>query len=109
MRLLGLAVTILISSIGLLPRVVGQDAAVGTVNQIMVAPLHGARGGARLAALNIERGVSYPSVVHLKGRVEIRANGYILHADEADYDENTGEVEARGTVRVTPYPPLDKN
>jgi hypothetical protein len=34
--------------------------------------------------------------------VEIRTNGFILGADEADYDE----VEARGTVKVTPYPAL---
>lgn len=28
----------------------------------------------------------------------------ILFADEANYHEDTGEVEARGHVRVKPYP-----
>jgi lipopolysaccharide assembly outer membrane protein LptD (OstA) len=106
MKLLMLAAAILISSAALRPQIVGQ-ADPGSVKNIMTAPLHGVRGGARLAALNIERGVSYPSVIHLKGKVEIRANGFILRADEADYDESTGEVDARGIVKVTPYPPFD--
>jgi lipopolysaccharide assembly outer membrane protein LptD (OstA) len=57
----------------------------------------------------------YNSLVHLKGNVEIRsccmqrsAGGnkkierayLIMHADEADYNGETGEIEARGTVRV---------
>jgi hypothetical protein len=69
-----------------------------------------------VAALEIERGAAYPSVVHLKGKVEIRmpvcvrtgpgnaqvCSGYtILHADEADYHEDTGQIDARGTVTVT--------
>jgi lipopolysaccharide assembly outer membrane protein LptD (OstA) len=60
----------------------------------------------------------YSSVTHLKGHVEIRtccmqstkadaAHPYpprsytIVHADEVDYHEATGEIEARGTVRIT--------
>ena len=65
------------------------------------------------------RGHLYPSLTRLKGHVEIRtcclqlstlrglANSdpdsrvyMILHADEADYHEESGELEARGTVRV---------
>jgi hypothetical protein len=58
----------------------------------------------------------YASEVQLKGHVEIRmccvqrpaskrnpkpATAYmILHADEADYHGETGEFEARGTVKV---------
>jgi hypothetical protein len=70
----------------------------------------------RIAASEIERGATYPSVIHLKGDVEIRTPvcvttgpgtqtacaGYIvMRADEADFHEDSGEVEARGTVRVT--------
>ena len=60
----------------------------------------------------------YATVTHLKGHVEIRAccmqptnstpahpdpprSNMILHADEADYHEATGEIEAHGTVRIT--------
>ena len=38
--------------------------------------------------------------VQLRGNVEIRTKDMILRADEADYDQNTGEIEARGTVRI---------
>ncbi len=62
----------------------------------------------------------YASVVLLRGHVEVRAccvqygespespnhpRAYmILHADEADYNGQTGEIEARGVVRVTFQP-----
>lgn len=64
----------------------------------------------------IERGASFPSFIHLKGNVEIRTrvcvrtgaanaltcNGYtVLRADEAEVHEESGEVEARGNVRLT--------
>ncbi|HYM13108.1 MAG TPA: hypothetical protein VEU62_20375 [Bryobacterales bacterium] len=66
-------------------------------------------GGGSVSALSIERGVPYPSVIHLKGDVEIRRRGMILRADEADYHEDSGEVGARGHVRVMPYPVEAKN
>jgi len=74
-----------------------------------------------LSALSIERGAEYPSLVELKGNVEIRTpvcyltsktpgqmthvciGESILHADEAVFHEDTGEVEARGKVTVTPF------
>ena len=62
-------------------------------------------GGGTLAAFSIQRGALYPSVIQLKGDVEIKRTGMILRADEADYHEDTGEIEARGNVRVKPYPP----
>jgi lipopolysaccharide assembly outer membrane protein LptD (OstA) len=40
------------------------------------------------------------SVVHLKGDVEIATHGVILKCDEADYDRDSQEVDARGTVKV---------
>jgi hypothetical protein len=57
----------------------------------------------------------YNSLVHLRGNVEIRTcctqppgrsqtgpRAYmIMRADEADYDGEKGEIEARGTVRVS--------
>jgi len=64
----------------------------------------------------IERGAPYPSTIHLKGNVEIRTgvcvrtqpgnslscDGYtVLRAEEADVQEDTGAVEARGNVRLT--------
>jgi len=60
-----------------------------------------------LAASHIERGASYPSVIHLKGNVEIKMKGLKLFADEADFNENDGKIEARGVVRVIPYPAVD--
>jgi len=40
--------------------------------------------------------------IRLRGDVEIRTTTMTLTADEADYDRQTGEIEARGTVRVKP-------
>lgn len=40
----------------------------------------------------------------LRGNVEINTNTLILRADEADYDWDTGEIEARGNVHVRPIP-----
>jgi len=70
-----------------------------------------------VAAIQIEReGVHYPSVVHLKGAVEIRmpvcvvtgpgtvqhcAGEIVFHADEADLHEDTGQIEAKGAARIT--------
>ncbi|MGO9256996.1 MAG: hypothetical protein ACLQU1_11930 [Bryobacteraceae bacterium] len=69
-----------------------------------------------VAAMEIEIGLPYPSVIHLKGSVEIRTpvcvvtgpgnawtcNGsVVLRADEADLHEDTGQIEASGNVKVT--------
>ena len=57
----------------------------------------------------------YNSLIHLRGNVEIRTcctqrpgqsqgrpRAYmIMRADEADYDGEKGEIEARGTVRLS--------
>ena len=60
------------------------------------------RGGATVSAISIERG-PYPSLLVLKGNVEVRTNGFVIRTDEADYDETTGAIEARGNVKVAPY------
>jgi lipopolysaccharide assembly outer membrane protein LptD (OstA) len=76
----------------------------------------------KLAAANIQREdpvtprpSPYASVIRLAGNVEIRTccvqavsskrkpqrQYMVLHADEASYNEETGEIEARGNVRVS--------
>ena len=69
-----------------------------------------------VAALEIDRGVQYPSIIHLKGDVEIRmpvcvvtgpgtaqhcAGEIVFRADEANLHEDTGQIEAKGIVKVT--------
>lgn len=78
-------------------------------------PLHlnatGPLGAVALTADRIERTPSYPGVIQLRGHVEIRTKTVVQHspvslmimivsADEADYHEDTSEIEARGKVRV---------
>jgi lipopolysaccharide assembly outer membrane protein LptD (OstA) len=69
-----------------------------------------------LTASSMQRDVNAaPSVVHLKGNVEIKTcctgagaqprQYMVLRADEASYNDQTGEIEARGVVRVTFEPP----
>ncbi len=60
-------------------------------------------------------------VIHLKGHVEIKSvmcvsadasaakvceEAMVLRTDEADYHVDTGEIEARGNVRIIPHHPV---
>ncbi len=69
-----------------------------------------------VAALGIERGAQYPSIVHLKGAVEITmpvcavtgpgnthtcAADVVVHADEAYLHEDTGQIDTRGAASIT--------
>ena len=71
---------------------------------------------ASVSAAEVEREGNYPAVIHLKGSVEIKTpvcvaggpqdsqicDGYVvLHADAADFHEDSGQIEARGNVTVT--------
>jgi hypothetical protein len=85
-----------------LPSAKSQDNTPSDLKHIMAA-------GVFLTASSIEREVHYPSVVHLKGNVEIKMKGWILRTDDADVHEITGEIEARGSVRLIPYPPIEQS
>ena len=83
---------------------------------LTVAALNGLRP-VTLSADAIQRGAPYPSTIRLTGNVRIKSpvclplgknrkavcDGYtILRADEATFHEASGQVEARGTVNITP-------
>jgi hypothetical protein len=93
-----------------------QDKDTVEVKHLTVPTLNGNRA-VSMSALNVERGVEYPSVIRLNGNVEIRTpvclpvgpenklvcDGYmILRADEATFHEDTGAIEAHGNVSVIP-------
>lgn len=40
------------------------------------------------------------STMHFKGDVKIATQGMVLTCDEADYNKETREIEARGNVKV---------
>ena len=101
-----LAVCIVLSVVGMCLSAVGQGNA-EQLKHVTLVSKQGKRGPVNASALEVVKGVAYPSIAHLKGNVEMRANGFILHADQADYDEQTGEIKASGNVSVMPYPPLD--
>ena len=63
--------------------------------QILIATPEGPNIG--LTAVAIQR---QAPIIRLRGNVEIRTKDMILRGGEADYNENTGEIEARGTVRI---------
>lgn len=69
-----------------------------------------------VSAAEVVREGNYPAVIHLKGSVEIKTpvcvaggpqngqicDGYVvLRADDADFHEESGQIEARGKVTVT--------
>jgi len=85
-------------------------------------PFPDAPGRVELTASSIERELSNKeseSIFQLKGKVEVRMvtcgrgsrgncmvcdqGSMMLHADAVDYNEKTGEISARGNVRLTPY------
>ena len=52
--------------------------------------------------------VAGSNVVRMNGKaIVIFGNGVVLHADEAEYNLETGEIQAQGHVRVTTRPPVD--
>ena len=53
----------------------------------------------RLAAKSLEQSAG---VVYLRGSVEINLPSHILLAEEAEYDQDNGEIQARGNVRLKP-------
>jgi hypothetical protein len=68
-------------------------------------------GAANMKAQSIERSPHFPGIIQLKGSVEITTKInvndaplslmiMVVRADEADYHEDTGEIEARGSVQV---------
>lgn len=72
-----------------------------------------------IAARQIERELPYNGIVHLKGSVEIKTPvclatgpgnahtcaGYVvLRADQADFHEESGQIEADGNVKLTREP-----
>ena len=69
-----------------------------------------------ISAAEVDREGNYPAIIHLKGSVEIKTpvcveggtqngqicDGYVvLRADAADFHEDSGQIEARGSVTVT--------
>jgi hypothetical protein len=94
----------------------GQEYDPSEQKHIIIAPQNTNRS-VQMEAHSVERGLPYPSVVTLKGNVSIKTpvclpigkkssiicDGYmIVHADEAQLDEKTGEIRAQGNVVVTP-------
>lgn len=112
----------LFSNLGV-PGIRAQDNPdVSMTKHLTVFPVNGVRP-VQLSALNIQRGAEYPSVVELKGDVEIRTRvcvrqskpgdktgrlacdgETIVRADEVTYHEDTGTVEARGKVTIATVP-----
>ena len=83
----------------------------------LIAPLLNGSRPVSLTALSIEHGSVYPTVISMKGKVEIQTpvclpvgkkgasvcdGDMIVHADEAEFHEDTGEIQARGNVQIIP-------
>jgi hypothetical protein len=115
---LGIAAALAVS----LPIIMGQDT--NSQQKHLLEPTPNGGSLVRLSALHIQRGLPYPSIVEMKGNVEIETpvclpageegkvicDGHmIVHADEAKFHEDTGEIEATGNVVVTPLRHEPKN
>src|SRR6266436_3004967 len=44
--------------------------------------------------------VGTPGIIHMQGSVKIRTRNFTMQADEIDYNEATGEIDARGPVHI---------
>jgi hypothetical protein len=96
--------------------VTAQDFPAGQLKHLSV-PIASSAKPFAVAAVEIEReDLHYPSVIRLKGAVEIRmpvcvvtgpgnaqvcAGEIVFHADEADLHEDTGQIETKGGARVS--------
>lgn len=95
-----------------------RTAELSQMKHLVLFPVNGVRP-VLVSALNIQRGAEYPSLVELKGDVEIRMRvcvmqgkaaakksalvcdgETVLRADEAVFHEDTGAIEAQGKVSV---------
>jgi lipopolysaccharide assembly outer membrane protein LptD (OstA) len=94
---------------------VSQDAVPARLHTVAVGSDHAVHFAAD-SIVKEDGPTRYDSLVHLKGNVEIRTccvqratssnkkapRAYlVMHADEADYNGETDQIEARGTVRVS--------
>ena len=115
MRLVVCAMAIAVTFIGSVRLIMGQGSA--SEQKHLTVPTLNGRFPVQASALSIERGVTYPSIVEMKGNVEIKTpvclpvgkggklicdGEMIVRADEAKLHEDTGEIEAKGSVFVTP-------
>jgi hypothetical protein len=100
----------LLFALGLIAQLVGAPQAMPQ-NATSRQMLHISVGSATIQAESIERPVPFPSVIRLRGNVQIstkisaadaplRLMIMVVRADEADYHEDSGEIEARGSVQV---------
>jgi hypothetical protein len=110
----------LLGSIGFLSGLLVATLAVGQEDsglKHLVVPVFNDGHTVTLTAQRIEKGIPYPSVIKLAGSVEIKSqaclpvgkegrlicDGYtIVRADEAEFHEDTGQIEAHGNVSITP-------
>jgi hypothetical protein len=96
---------------------IGAQDQAGTQQKHLSLPIVGNPRPFAASALEIDREIPYPSVIHLKGDVQIRmpvcvvtgpgwthqcAGEIVVSATEADVHEDTGQIEAKGEIRVTP-------
>jgi lipopolysaccharide assembly outer membrane protein LptD (OstA) len=94
---------------------IAQDYPAGQLKHLIVPTMTSARP-VSVAAMEIESQLPHPSIMHLKGSVEIRTpvclhtgpgnelacdGSVVLRADEANFHEDTGQIEASGNVKVT--------
>ena len=89
----------------------------GQEQKHLTVAIAGASHPSSVTANEIERSGGYPALIHLKGAVEIKTpvclpvgpkgklicdGSMILRADEATYNENSGKIDASGSVVVIP-------
>src|SRR6202163_4791385 len=51
-------------------------------------------------AITADRQERDGAIIRCRGQVEIATGNTLLHADEADFHSDTGEIELRGNVRL---------
>lgn len=86
------------------------------LNHYIAIPPNGSRQ-VSLTARSIEHNAAYPALISMKGDVEVRTpvclpvgkggssvcdGEMIVRADEAEFHEDSGEIQAHGNVEITP-------
>lgn len=64
---------------------------------------HGIGPEVRFVAKSIDQNLG---IFYLKGSVEVNLGTYVVTADEAEYFQYSGELQAHGDVKIKPAPAL---
>ncbi len=97
---------LILACLAFLPLTAQDNSVSGTKRVTVAQTTNGRRTGPRVSfvAKSIEENLG---IYYLKGNVEINLGTYIVQADEAEYFQDSGDLQPHGNVHIKPAPLVD--